>query len=197
MTIPNSPCLSIFPATILESRNSMRRVEILGNSPKIDSSAYVAETAVLIGDIEVGSRSSIWENAVLRADWNKIRVGTHTSIQDNVTLHVTPFSPTLIGNYVTVGHNAMIHGAQIGSNVIVGIGSVVLDGAVVEDNSMVAAGAVVPPKMEVPSGHLAAGVPAKLREFKGDPNRLRMNAEGYVALAEEYLKLKKPLTNCP
>jgi carbonic anhydrase/acetyltransferase-like protein (isoleucine patch superfamily) len=168
----------------------MRLVAFKGNSPDIDPLAYVAESAVLIGDVKIGGHSSIWENAVLRADWNSITIGTHTSIQDNCTIHVTPTSPTIIGNSVTMGHNSMIHGAQVGSNVMIGIGSVVLDGAIIEDNSMVGAGAVVPPKMIVPSRHMALGVPAKVREYKGDISVFQNMAEGYVMLAKEYLELK-------
>lgn len=168
----------------------MRLVTFQGRSPQIDPLAYVAESAVLIGDVKVGAHSSIWENAVLRADWNSITVGSHTSIQDNCTIHVTLMSPTVIGNYVTMGHNSMIHAAKIGSNAIIGISSVVLDNAVIEDFSMVGAGAVVPPKTIVPSKHMALGVPAKIREFKGDSAIFQLMADGYVQLAQEYQKGK-------
>ncbi|MFQ5980388.1 MAG: gamma carbonic anhydrase family protein [Candidatus Heimdallarchaeota archaeon] len=166
----------------------MRLVTFQGRSPKIDSLAYVAESAVLIGDVKVGPYSSVWENTVLRADWNSITIGSHTSIQDNCTIHVTLMGQTVIGNYVTMGHNSMIHGATIGSNTIIGISSVVLDNAVIEDFSMVGAGAVVPPKTVVPSKHIALGIPAKIREFKGDPSIFQLMADGYVQLAQEYRK---------
>jgi len=168
----------------------MRLVRFQGNSPEVSPTAYIAETAVLIGDVKVGAHSSIWESAVLRGDWNKIDIGSHSSIQDNCTIHVTPSSPTTIGDRVTMEHNSMVHGATIASNVVIGIGSVVLDDAIIKETSMVAAGAVVPPKMVVPSRHLAAGVPAKVQKFKGDPEMFQLMAEGYVTLAEKYLDLR-------
>jgi len=131
--------------------------------PVVPDSVFVAPGARVIGDVEIGEKSSVWFNCVIRGDILPIRIGRYTNIQDGAILHVTaPSNPLSIGSYVTVGHNAVIHACTIEDYTLIGMGSVVLDGAVVEKHSMVAAGAVVVPGMRVPSGKLVAGVPGKI-----------------------------------
>ncbi|GAX74110.1 hypothetical protein CEUSTIGMA_g1559.t1 [Chlamydomonas eustigma] len=128
---------------------------------------FVAPNANVIGDVKIGSRSSIWYGAVLRGDVNGIEIGSNTNIQDNVIIHVAKHSidgvpqPTIIGNNVTVGHCATVHAATVGDDCLIGMGSTLLDGSKVESGSIVAAGAVVPPKTVIPSGQVWAGSPAK------------------------------------
>ncbi|MCP5404853.1 MAG: gamma carbonic anhydrase family protein [Pseudomonadaceae bacterium] len=133
-----------------------------GIHPTLGQNVFVADSARVIGDTHVGSRSSVWFGAVLRGDVNRIRVGEMTNIQENAVCHVTYEKwPLIIGNRVTIGHGAIVHGCQIHDDCLIGMGSKVLDGAVVQAFSMVAAGALVSPGKVVESGWLWAGVPAK------------------------------------
>lgn len=135
---------------------------IEGISPQIDESVYLAETAVVIGKTKIGKNSSVWFNAVIRADVNDIVIGEYSNIQDNACVHCTyQKAPTTIGNYVTVGHNAVVHGCTIGNYALIGMGSVVMDEAVIGDGAIIAAGAVIMEKTIVPEGTIWAGVPAK------------------------------------
>ena len=123
---------------------------------------YLAETATVIGDVEIGNNCSIWFNAVIRGDVHFIKIGNNTNVQDNAVIHATyKKSPTIIGNNVTIAHNAVVHGCTLHDNVMVGISSVVLDDVVVESNSIIAAGSVVTKGTRVESGSVYAGVPAK------------------------------------
>jgi len=133
-----------------------------GKSPKIGENCFLAETATIIGDVEIGNNCSIWYNAVLRGDVHFIKIGNNTNIQDNAVVHATyKKSPTNIGNYVTVAHGAIVHGCTIQDNVMIGMNAVVLDDAVVESNSIIAAGSVVTKGTIVESGCVYAGIPAK------------------------------------
>lgn len=157
--------------------------------PEIAGDAWVAPTAVVIGDTKIGARSNIWFGAVLRGDVHFIRVGSLTNIQDNAVVHVTTAKfPCIIGDRVTVGHGAIVHACTVGDGALVGMGSVVLDGAVVEAGAMVAAGAVVAPGKRVPTGWLWSGVPAKpMREMtEGERAYLEWSASHYAGLAESY-----------
>lgn len=164
--------------------------DFAGKTPVIDESAFIAENATIIGDVTIGKGSSIWYSAVLRGDMCSISIGENSNIQDNATVHVGMKDAAVIGNGVTVGHNALVHGATIGDNVLVGMGSVVLDGAVIGENSIVAAGAVVTAKTVVPPNSLVAGVPASVvKELS--PQQImgnKMNAMGYSTLASKYKK---------
>ncbi len=131
--------------------------------PKIDKTVFLAPGVKIIGDVEIGRDSSVWYNCVIRGDVHYIKIGSETNIQDMSMLHVTNgVYPLNIGNKVTIGHSVKLHGCTLQDLCLVGIGAIVLDGAVVETNSMVAAGAVVKPNFIVPSGKLVAGVPAKV-----------------------------------
>lgn len=135
---------------------------IEGISPQMDESVYLAETAVVIGKTKIGKNSSVWFNAVIRADVNEIIIGEYSNIQDNACVHCTfQKAATTIGNYVTVGHNAVVHGCTIGNYALIGMGSVVMDEAVIGDGAIIAAGAVIMEKTIVPEGTVWAGVPAK------------------------------------
>jgi len=133
-----------------------------GKSPKIGENCFLAETATLIGDVEIGYNCSIWYNAVLRGDVHYIKIGNNTNIQDNAVVHATyKKSPTNIGNNVTVAHGAIVHGCTIHDNVMIGMNAVVLDDVIVESNTIIAAGSVVTKGTKVESGCVYAGIPAK------------------------------------
>ncbi len=133
-----------------------------GITPKIGENCFLAETATVIGDVEVGDNCSIWYNAVLRGDVHYIKIGKNTNIQDNAVVHATyKKSPTNIGNFVTIAHGAIVHGCTIHDNVMVGMNAVVLDDAVVNSNTIIAAGSVVTKGTVVESGCVYAGIPAK------------------------------------
>lgn len=154
----------------------------------IDESAYIAQSARLHGKIKIGANSSVWDNAVIRADLAEVEIGSGCSIQDNVTVHVDTDRPTYIGNYVTVGHNAVIHGAEIGDNCIIAIHATVLNGAKIGKNCIVGAGAVVTENSVIPDNSLVLGIPAKVVK-QLDENaikQIRQNAEVYITLANSY-----------
>ena len=136
--------------------------ELLGKAPEFGENCFLAETAVVIGDVVMGKECSIWYNAVLRGDVHSIKMGNRVNVQDNAMIHCTyQKSPTNIGNNVSIGHNAVVHGCTIHDNVLIGMGAIVMDDCVVESFSIVAAGAVVTQNTHIKEGELWAGVPAK------------------------------------
>jgi len=176
-------------------RNHMGRLEIqldtfLRQQPKLGKSVYIARSAVVLGDVKLGSFSSVWYNAVLRGDINRIVVGRRTNIQDNAVLHVADEFPCLVGNYVTVGHLAIVHACKVGDEVLVGMGAVILDGAIVGKQSLIGAKAVVTPGMKIPPGSLVLGAPAKVvrKLLPKERSRLKYWANKYVANATYCLK---------
>lgn len=133
-----------------------------GNTPKIGENCFFAETATVIGEVEIGNNCSIWYNTVLRGDVHYIKIGNNTNIQDNAVVHATyKKSPTNIGNFVTIAHGAIVHGCTIHDNVMIGMNAVVLDDAVINSNTIIAAGSVVTKGTIVESGCVYAGIPAK------------------------------------
>ena len=135
---------------------------LLGKTPQIGNNCFLAETAVIIGDVAMGNDCSIWYNAVLRGDVHYIKLGNKVNIQDNAMIHCTyQKSPTTIGNNVSIGHNAIVHGCTLHDNVLIGMGAIVMDDCVVESYSIVAAGAVVTQNTHIKEGELWAGIPAK------------------------------------
>jgi len=135
---------------------------INGKHPKISSNCFIAENATIIGDVTLGELCSVWFNAVIRGDVHYIKIGNKVNIQDGAVIHATyQKSPTTIGNNVSIGHNAIVHGCTINDNVLIGMGSIVMDDCIVESNSIIAAGAVVTKNTIVKSGSIYAGVPAK------------------------------------
>ncbi len=160
-----------------------------GKAPRVAPSAYLAEGSVVAGDVEIGEESSIWFGAVVRGDVNHVRIGARTNLQDHGMVHVTGGThPTVIGDDVTVGHRAVLHGCTVRDRCLIGIGAIVLDGAVIGPDAMVGAGALVPPGMVVPPGKLVLGAPAKVkRDLTADElASLRTSAERYVGYAAAY-----------
>jgi len=151
-------------------------------APTIADGAWVAPTATVIGAVELAAGSSIWYGAVLRGDNDPIRIGANSNIQDNVVIHTDLGSPVTIGEGVSVGHNAVVHGAQVGDDVLIGMGAIVMNRVVVGDGSLVAAGALVPEGMVIPPRSLVVGVPARVvREMSGDEVE-RNRANAYVSM---------------
>ena len=135
---------------------------VLDHTPQYGTDCFFADNATLIGDIVMGNHCSVWFQAVVRGDVHSIRIGNQVNVQDGAIIHATyKTSPTTIGNNVSIGHNAIVHGCTIHDNVLVGMGAIIMDDAVVESNSIIAAGAVVSKKTIVPAGSVFAGVPAK------------------------------------
>jgi len=159
-----------------------------GVRPDVHASAYIAEGAMLVGDVYVGAGSSVWFHAVLRGDINRVRVGERSNIQDGAVLHVTHKHAVVVGNDVTIGHGAIVHGCTVADGALIGMGAVVLDDARVGAQSLVAAGAVVLEGFDVPGGMLAAGVPARLVRPLTDVEKrgLLESAAHYVEYAQRY-----------
>ncbi|MFF2632080.1 gamma carbonic anhydrase family protein [Microbacterium sp. NPDC058021] len=152
-------------------------------TPHVPDSAFVAAGARLVGAVTLGEEASVWYNAVLRADSDTITIGAGSNVQDNVSVHVDAGSPVVIGENVSIGHNAVVHGCTVEDGSLIGMGSVVLSGAVIGAGSLVAGGAVVLEGTVVPPGSLVAGVPAKVRRELTEEERakLRRNADVYRA----------------
>lgn len=159
-----------------------------GKSPKISETAFIADSADIIGDIEIGDFSSVWFNAVIRGDRNKIKIGSRTSIQDNVVIHADPENGVQIGNDVTVGHGAVLHGCRIENNVLIGMNSTILNGAEIGRNSIVGANALISEGKKFPENSLIIGVPGKVkREIeKSEIEAIAENAAEYVEFVKEY-----------
>ena len=159
-----------------------RLQHFLGQSPRVDPSAYIAPGATVLGDVEISKNSSIWPGAVLRGDINSIRIGENSNVQDCAVIHLADNHPAILGNNVTVGHGAVVHACTVEDNVLVGMNATILDGAVIGKGSIIAANSLVKMGMEVPPGSLVAGVPGKvlrtLTQEEQDHN---------TALAEKYI----------
>lgn len=159
-----------------------------GLIPAVDPSAFVAPGAVVVGDVTVGAGASVWYGAVLRGDAGPITVGAGTNLQDNCSLHADPGFPLVVGERISVGHNAVLHGCTVEDDVLVGMNSTVLNGARIGAGSLIAAGAVVTQGTVVPPGSLVAGVPAKVRRELTEDEKagIKANGEGYLLLAEAH-----------
>lgn len=163
------------------------RIPYRGVLPACHPTVFLADGARVVGDVEIGEGSSVWFNAVVRGDVNRVRIGKRTNVQDSCTLHVTSENPLVVGDDVTFGHGANVHGCTIEDLVLVGIGSIVLDGAVIGRGSVIGAGAVVAPGTAVPPGSLVLGVPGKVvRTLPGAPDANRLTAAHYVEYARTY-----------
>ncbi|WP_149181505.1 gamma carbonic anhydrase family protein [Streptomyces sp. TRM49041] len=159
-----------------------------GKEPEVAGSAFAAPTSVVVGEVTMGPGSSVWYHAVLRADCGRIVLGADSNIQDNCTVHVDPGFPVTVGERVSVGHNAVLHGCTVEDDVLIGMGATVLNGAHIGEGSLIAAQALVPQGMRVPPGSLVAGVPAKVRRELTDEERegIRLNAAMYLELARAH-----------
>ncbi len=160
---------------------------INGKSPVLGTDCFIAENATIVGDVTMGDQCSIWFNAVVRGDVHYIKMGNKVNVQDGAVIHCTyKKSPTTIGNNVSIGHNAIVHGCTVHDNVLIGMGSIVMDDCIIESNSIIAAGAVLTKGTVVPSGSIFAGMPAKkIKEVSaaqsaGEIDRI---AESYVHYA--------------
>ena len=142
----------------------------LGHYPEIDASAYIAETAAIVGAVRISSNSSIWHQVTLRGDNNFITIGAGTNIQDNSCVHISSHNyPTIIGNYVNIGHCALVHACHLHDHAFVGMGSIVMDGSIIETDGMLAAGSLLTARKRIPAGELWAGRPArKMRDLSAD-----------------------------
>jgi carbonic anhydrase/acetyltransferase-like protein (isoleucine patch superfamily) len=167
-----------------------------GISPSFDSSTYIDESAVLIGDITLGKNSSVWPLVAARGDVNYMRIGERTNIQDGSVLHLTRASkdnpdgyPLIIGDDVTVGHKVMLHGCKLGNRILVGMGAIVMDNAVIEDDVIIGGGSLVPPNKRLESGYLYVGSPVKQARLLTEQELafLKISANNYVLLKDEYL----------
>jgi len=165
---------------------------INGKTPIIPNDCYVAENATIIGDVTFGASCSVWFNAVIRGDVHYIRIGDKVNIQDGAIIHCTyQKHPTIIGNNVSIGHNAIVHGCTIQDNVLIGMGAIVMDNCVIESNSIIAAGAVITQNTVVKSGTIWAGVPAKKvkdidqSDFAGEIERISNNYVMYSSWLKE------------
>lgn len=164
--------------------------------PLLGERVYVDPSAVVIGDVELGADSSVWPLAVIRGDMHRIRIGARTSVQDGSVLHIThagPFNPDgfalTVGDEVTVGHKVTLHGCTLGSRILVGMGAIIMDGAVVEDEVVIGAGTLVPPGKRLESGFLYVGSPARQARPLTDKERafFSYSAQNYVKLKDQYL----------
>ena len=163
---------------------------VRGFTPKYGKNCYFAENAVIIGDVIIGNDCSIWFHAVLRGDVNSIRVGNKVNIQDGVIIHTLyQKSVTIIGDSVSIGHNAVVHGAEIKNNVLIGIGAIILDHTVIGENSIIAAGSVVKPGTLVEPNSIYAGIPAKkIKEIQAEQSRemIEKIANNYLMYSSWY-----------
>lgn len=157
----------------------------LGKTPQIGEGVYIARGAMVVGDVTLGDHSSVWYNAVLRGDINRIVVGAYTNIQDNAVLHLEDDLPCIVGNYVTIGHSAIVHACTIADETLIGMGSVILDGAVIGKQCLIGAKALVTQGIKIPDGSLVLGMPAKVvRQLTPEERgRLKDSAENYAANA--------------
>ena len=162
--------------------------QYLSVTPTIDPSAYVADTAALIGAVTVGKHASVWFHVVIRADDEPIIIGEGSNVQDGSILHIDPGYPTVLGKYVTVGHRAVVHGAEIADNVLISMGSIILTGAKIGENSIIGAGAVVTERMVVPPNSVVLGIPGRVVKQVTDEQieRIRKTAEAYIERGKMY-----------
>lgn len=166
--------------------------QVNGKQPQIPEDCYIADNATIVGDVVMGSQCSVWFNTVIRGDVHFIKMGDKVNVQDGAVIHATyQKSPTTIGNNVSIGHNAIVHGCTIHDNVLIGMGSIIMDDCVVESNSIIAAGAVVTKNTRVEAGSIYAGVPAKKVKdiseelIAGEINRIADNYVKYSSWFKE------------
>jgi carbonic anhydrase/acetyltransferase-like protein (isoleucine patch superfamily) len=163
----------------------------LGHTPVIPASCYVDISAQILGEVTLGEHASVWMNAVLRGDVHSISLGAHSNVQDCAVLHGMRYKwPVVVGDWVTIGHNATVHGCVLEDAVLVGIGATILNNASIGEGSIIAAGAVIPEQMVIPPNSLVAGVPGKVRRTLGDADRAMIlkYAQNYLDYTAIYLR---------
>ncbi len=161
-----------------------------GKVPQIDSSVFVAPTAAIVGDVTIGKNSSIWFSTVVRGDYQPLRIGDYTNVQDNATVHVMGDVPTEIGNYVIIGHNALIHSRKIGDHCLIGMGTILLGYTEIGENCIIGAGTLLPQHKKIPPNSLVYGNPAKIiRSLRDDEiEAMHESALNYHGYAQKYME---------
>jgi carbonic anhydrase/acetyltransferase-like protein (isoleucine patch superfamily) len=162
-----------------------------GIKPTLPATCYIDPSAQIIGDVQLGENSSVWMNAVLRGDVNALRIGSNSNVQDCAVLHGQRYTHAVqVGDWVTIGHNATVHGCVVEDACLIGMGAVILNGARIGEGSIIAAGAVIPEGMQIPANSLVAGVPGKLRRELGEEDRklILRYAQNYLDYTAIYLK---------
>lgn len=174
----------------------MQILPFKGIWPTIASDVFIAPGAMVIGNVTIGEGASIWYNAVVRADNAPILIGNRTNVQDNCTLHVDSDAPLLIGEECTIGHNAVVHGATLGDQVLVGMHAVILSYSRVGSQTIIGAGALVSERKQIPAGVLALGMPAAVVRSLGEPEleRLKKSSDGYCRMAREHMQILSELS---
>ncbi len=173
----------------------MPLIEYLGKKPRVHESVFVAPTAYIVGDVEIGEGSSVWFGAVIRGDLNKVVIGKNVSVQDNVVIHPDKY-PAVIHDNVLITHGAVLEGVEIGENTLIGIGAVILDGAKIGKNCIIGAGAVVLNNQVIPDNSIAVGVPAKVIKQVSEEHikAIREGVEVYLKLGRNYKQIFSNLT---
>ena len=159
--------------------------------PLIDPTVFIAPSATIVGDVVIGANSSVWPNAVIRGDSNTVRIGEHTNIQDNVVIDAKQSGSVDLGNYVSIGHGAILHGCHIGHNIIIGMGAIIMEKVSINDWVIVGAGSIVTQNTIIPSNNVVMGIPAKIMRTLNTEQRqsIMQNAEEYRLLARQYQQL--------
>ena len=167
--------------------------EFKGKTPVIPESCYIADNATIIGDVTLGENCSVWFGAVIRGDQDSIVIGEGSNVQDNVIVHCNEGIPVTVGKNVSLGHGAIVHGATIDDNVLVGMGAIIMNGSHIKENSVIGAGSLCKEDMVVEKGSVVVGVPGKVIKDAEDYNKSMnaINAAGYHNLMEEYIKDEK------
>ncbi len=178
----------------IETTNRTGVYAFEGMTPRIADDVFIAPGAVVIGNVEIGPGSSVWFNAVIRGDCNSIRIGARSNVQDGAVIHVDPDAPCVVGDNVTIGHGAIVHGTTIGSGSLIGMGAIILSRSELGESTLVAAGAVVPEGARIPGGSLVAGVPGRVKRELDPENRriLALGAEHYDEHRQRYLASLEP-----
>ncbi|MFC1798662.1 gamma carbonic anhydrase family protein [Thermodesulfobacteriota bacterium] len=171
-------------------------LEYMGKRPKIGNKVFIAASAIIVGDVEIMDGANIWYGTVIRGDTSYVKIGHNTNIQDNCTVHTESGNPTIIGDNVTVGHNAVVHGCTIDNRCMIGIGAIILNQAHVKSGSIIAAGSVVTVRQQLGPGILAAGIPAvrKKELSTADYTLIDRPVQKYLKLAAEHASTKPPDT---
>ncbi len=161
--------------------------------PEIDPTAFIHESAEIIGKVRIGKNVSIWPNVVIRGDIEEIIIGDNTNIQDNTVIHTDHGTPTVIGEGISVGHNVILHSCNLKNNCLIGMGAIILEGAIVEEDCLIGAGALVSQGKLIPKGSLALGVPARIKKAleQAEIDNIKKNAQDYLRLAETHRKTSR------